>query len=325
MKILLYILLIFGVYFKYQNLDTQFSTTDDTGVAWTLIEHIKDIDNSYIQKKIVQQQHEDFHSLQYFILRNFDINIFKPILKLFIIPQTWTYAPMQFVITQFFLNDDLTYKDLIFWGRLPSFIFSISSMIMIILIMKNIYKNKWLYPCLTTLIVYNFSLENLIYSAHMSNYASSCFSVLSVIYIFLKITNFKFISLRNQIFYGLFLALSVCLAYQAIFIIPLLFIYLCFSIRINKPLIYVYQNIEFKYIVSIFIYFCLFSLITYIPFLVTQINRGNSISTGVPEKYYFPTFFSNTNIVENLYECIKFFAVNIFDSINFLFSFQYYS
>ena len=56
MKYFLYILVLIGVFIRFENLEDQFSTIDDTGVAWTLTEHINDIDYEYVNKKIFDEK-----------------------------------------------------------------------------------------------------------------------------------------------------------------------------------------------------------------------------------------------------------------------------
>ena len=317
-----------AIFIRFENLEDQFSTIDDTGVAWTLTEHINDIDYQYVNKKIFDEKHEDYHSLQFVLLRKLNIVDYKNFIKFFIIPQSWTYAPLQFVLTQLLINESMSYKQIMFWGRFPSFLFSCISLFLFILICKKIYEDKWLYPSLTSVFIYSFSLENIIYSRHMSNYASASFSILIVLYIFLKILENKQLTIKSQLFFGLILALCVSLSYQAIFILPFLFIYLYVHFNNDGIKLNIFSYERVKNVLGLFVFFTFFSVLTYLPFLITQLNRGSSDMTQVPENFYFPIkiFHNSINLFNISYTVLNFIFTNFFQTIKFLFSFQsYYS
>ncbi|MCM8775322.1 MAG: hypothetical protein NC930_03075, partial [Candidatus Omnitrophica bacterium] len=52
--------------------------------------------------------------------------------KLFAVSRAWTYAPLQFFITYFLIETDQSYREKIFWGRFPSFLFGVGGLFLIV-------------------------------------------------------------------------------------------------------------------------------------------------------------------------------------------------
>jgi hypothetical protein len=65
-------IIIMAIFVRVDDLQNQFPTIDDTGVAWTLLNHTDQLNVSYIKKKIYDSKHEDFNTPQYILLRSLD-------------------------------------------------------------------------------------------------------------------------------------------------------------------------------------------------------------------------------------------------------------
>ena len=79
-----------------------------------------------------------------------------------------TYAPFQFFFTTFLISPEQNYRDLLFWGRLPSCLFSILGLIaLIIFYSKYAAKNSW--AVISSVALLAFSWENIIFAKQSSN------------------------------------------------------------------------------------------------------------------------------------------------------------
>lgn len=90
-----------GILVRLLPLDSHFGHVDDLGVAKTVLKY--------------QQDYKSFAPAR--ILKN-------PVLSLLYqwsgVAREWTYAPAQFVLTYYLIHSGQTYREIVFWGRLPS-------------------------------------------------------------------------------------------------------------------------------------------------------------------------------------------------------------
>jgi hypothetical protein len=334
-------IIIMAIFVRVDDLQNQFPTIDDTGVAWTLLNHTDQLNVSYIKKKIYDSKHEDFNTPQYILLRSLDeaqslelgLAILKPVIKMTIIPQTWTYAPIQYIFTSILLNNNLSYKSVLFWGRFPSCVFSILSLLMLVLLLRKIFKDEWYLPTIFSLLIFGFSLENIVYAKHMSNYSAGMFSLLLLINIYIASRNSE--NLKSPLLQGFLLAICVGLSYQVLFFIPAFFgSWLLMErktfFKKNEFIIRNLNNIKFRNFIRIFFAFLVFSSALIFTFVIFQSKRGEAGSTGIPNRYYFEIPFMNTlgvisTFLNDLSYTITFFISNGFETTNFLLSNSQYT
>jgi hypothetical protein len=142
-----------------------------------------------------------------------------------------TYAPLQYFFTVPLIDREDSYHDLLFWGRLPSFIFSIIGLIILAIILSRILSQKQQMLIFLPLIFFAFSWQNIIYSAHMSNYILS----LTLMTITLFYLQFRPHIFDTKIFIkdSVILTLLIWGSYQFIFFIPA-FLFTLYKITKNR-------------------------------------------------------------------------------------------
>ena len=102
----IWIILIIGIgtLFRVRSLISNYTSYDDIGVAVTML--------FYDELKGLQR--------------------FKSVKS-----ATWTYAPLQLIFPAFILYNGMSYEEIIFWGRFPSFIFGVLSIFLQYVLVKK--------------------------------------------------------------------------------------------------------------------------------------------------------------------------------------------
>lgn len=143
--------------------------------------------------------------------------------RLSIIPSLWTYAPVQFWITQGFLTPSkiYSYEEVKYWGRLPSYIFYVLGVCGFYGLLRFHWYEFSQRPLLVfTLAVFlGLSLEERIHAAQMHSYAIGIFANVVALFAYLKLINLKdrtYLSIFTLS--GLF-AISIGMQYQAILLV----------------------------------------------------------------------------------------------------------
>jgi len=324
---------------RIDRLHSQFPTTDDTGVAWTLLSHADKFNAAYIKRKIYDSLHEDYNTPQYKVLRSLDkmgnlqagLTVLRPVIKMMIIPQTWTYAPIQFIFTSILLNNSQSYSGILFWGRFPSFFFSVLSLVVLVLVVKKMFYRDWFLPAVCCLLLFSFSLENIIYAKHMSNYSAGVFSLLFLIYIFLSIFQGTDRKQKKYVYIGLLISICVGLNYQVLFFIPAFFGTWLIAekdsiFKGNSSIRSFFQNPVLKKYLTSLITVLFFSSLLVVAFVIPQSRRGEAGATGIPDSFYF--HLPNQDVSSSFFQqigtflkyAVIFFWVNGFSTVHFLLS-----
>lgn len=105
------------------------------------------------------------------------------------IAQSSTNAPGQFLLTGYFLNSNDSYKHFLQKSRFPSFLFSLLSNIIVILICKTLFNGIAIEAAAISLSILNFSWMHIIYSVQSNSYAVGVFFLLVLILLILRIDN----------------------------------------------------------------------------------------------------------------------------------------
>lgn len=132
---LVFLLLALGAAVRGYDFHRHFVHTDDIGVAKTIID--------------------------YKISRDWDP---------FAVGKHWTYAPLQFVLTWFLVTPEQTYRELLFWGRLPSLAAGILGLAALIWFYRT-WQGRQTPSLPFALAILAFSWENIIFAKQMHNYA----------------------------------------------------------------------------------------------------------------------------------------------------------
>ena len=192
------------------------------------------------------------------------------------VPSAWTYAPGQFYLTNILVSDGDDYSELKFWGRVPSFVFSIISFFLLIFVFKKMYPvQKYLPFLVVALTILSFSWENIIYSAQMESYAVGNFSILLMFVLLMFVYQTPPTNIKGWMALGMFAAIPGLFQYQALLFVLPLYVTLILFLKNNfkiKELI--------KYSLASFFGFLLIFFSLIYPYLKDNIGRGISSNIG---------------------------------------------
>ncbi len=272
-------LLLYGIYLRYNILDSHFSHIDDLLPA---IEESKQSKFDTCNLKNVK-----FHICQ---------NLF------FKVSENTTYAPFQFLITDFFLNNPKDYKSCLFNSRLPSFLFFIMGIFMFYLVTKSINKKNNLLFFAFGSFVFTFSWMSIIYSVQSSSYIIGVFAALTIFYFILNES--RIINQWKRYLIFLLIGCLPLLQYQIlIFIIAYLItktIQLLFKVNA--------KNVSEQF-VEIGLLF-LSTLTCYVFFIQKYNQRGINWNSGINNEFLFS--IHEKNIFQNIKYLVLFVIKNSF-------------
>jgi len=150
----------------------------------------------------------------------------------FSVPFSWTYAPFQFLFTALFLQPAQTYREILFWGRLPSCAAGIAGLGVFAWLLRRLYQGDWnkiIFP----LALMTLSLESVIYARQINNYSLGvlAFTLMTARVLF---SPDKAPSTRIQAAAsGVLIALLGSMQYQILFFAPAFFA-VCFLRDLRK-------------------------------------------------------------------------------------------
>lgn len=219
-RIILFTIGLIGIGQTYWLIPRHFTQIDDVGVAESLL-----VRNMDYRDDCLKNLKEIRGKTLLFITQSpdFACRITTKLNRLTIVPSLWTYAPIQFWLTQAFLSPkhQYNYEDVKYWGRLPSYIFYVVGVLGFYLLVSYFFsafsKRPTLAMSMTVLL--SLSLEGRIHAAQMHSYAIGILANVLPIIVFLKITNLNKISYWLLFLYGGVLAISIGMQYQAILLV----------------------------------------------------------------------------------------------------------
>ena len=221
-----------GIYVRVADLDTHFAHVDDIGVAATIFSHRshwEDMEN--IRALVYAPEHDT--SWKYQLARSADAHGLLPPLaravgafnSLWTIPISgWTYAPLQFFVTPLFISSDQEYRDVLFWGRMPSFLFGVVGLALIVLFYRHYEPDVhgW-FSSLIALAVLAFSWENIVYAKQMESYAIGVPAAILLLMLLSKYLQCD-LSWRAAVGFGITIGLLCLAQYQILFFLPAFFV-----------------------------------------------------------------------------------------------------
>ncbi|MCS7004271.1 MAG: hypothetical protein NZM38_02975 [Cytophagales bacterium] len=169
-KIALFLILVFGVALRILCFPFHRTDKDDIGPAITVLSHYE----SFKKTNLNNPTHARYHSKLYQLLRKADsIGILKPIVQMVVVSWAWSYAPLQYVAMDLFINPDMSYREILFWGRLPSALCGCFNIFLMAFFLFRIYQQQIIHHSTVVLgtLLIAFSHEHLIFSQLMLNYA----------------------------------------------------------------------------------------------------------------------------------------------------------
>lgn len=148
--LLISVLFMAAFYVRHKDLATHFSTYDDLTPAQILLKVKKSEEGKPLRK------------------------LLEPSLYL---GANTSYAPLQFFLTNQLLDESMGYRETLYWGRIPSFLFSFLTIILFFWLLVKYYDevrvlHKPLYQALLILgtVMFAFSWEHVIYTKFMGSY-----------------------------------------------------------------------------------------------------------------------------------------------------------
>lgn len=174
-----------GTLARFWDLAWQFSHNDDIGVAKTLL----------------------------------DARMAGKFWDLLAVPRLWTYAPGQFLFTHFLVWPWQSYREILFWGRLPSCLAGIAGLVLFVQLYRRLTPD-WFPRVLPGLALMACSWQNIIYARHMSNYALGVTAAAGLMIFYLRLSRFCTQRLGTAVAAGLGLCLFSLLHYQILYFAP---------------------------------------------------------------------------------------------------------
>ena len=220
-KIAFILMMLVSLVQTYGLVKTHFTHVDDLGVAWTILSHVDSPDQGCVQRFDASRgRWYSFISPFKKIICN---DIYGEIGRLQAVSSSWTYAPFQFWFTQelFKTKDRLSYEEVKFRGRLPSYLFFLAYLLcfykLIVLNIKSLNVGKFIPYILVSLAC--FSLESRIMASQMHSYAIGLLSATICLWTFLAISSIKDLSLKKITCASIVLSIAIAMQYQAILLV----------------------------------------------------------------------------------------------------------
>ncbi|HNX69529.1 MAG TPA: hypothetical protein PLL75_06260 [Candidatus Omnitrophota bacterium] len=212
--------LLAGILARFWGLAWHFTSTDDLGT----IEHLL----------IGQSQHD-----------------------IFFIPKTLTNAPFQYLITYFLISPAMDYRQLLFWARLPSCIFSCLALLALVFFYRR-YDKEAVFKCFLALMLLACSWENIAFAKLTHSYAIGVLASALFCWLFIAQITAKTFTLKRAFATGVVLAALSSMQYQILLFVPAFYLALfVFRFRTSENR----ANIARSFLVSaVFFVFLVFPL-----------------------------------------------------------------
>src|SRR3989344_2263195 len=314
-----------GIYVRIVDLDRQFTHIDDLGVAESIFAQDELYNIEYVRKRIHDTTHEGFNSLPYRMLRSLDANnrleaslpLLRTLMKLVIVPWVWTYAPLQFPLTSLLLSHDQSYKEILFWGRFPSFLSGCFALILIVFLHRKITKDDYFLTAFTSVLLLSLSWENIIYAKHMSSYAIGVLAAIALLYTLTEIIKRGHLTVKSSLLFGTALAIISHMQYQVLFYMPAF--YLTWLIATHKTTVNRLSSIRHLLLTATIHGAMILPMV--LLFLLHRTDRGITWSGF----FSFPLLFDpgqDISFAGKLNYALEFLSGNSYKVVDFLFAFS---
>jgi hypothetical protein len=252
---------------------------------------------------------------QYKLLRGLDASgrletilpYLKKVMKFVIVPQSFTYAPFQFLFTPLLISHAESYMALIFWGRFPSFAFSVLALLLMVLTWVRIREKNVFLLSATSMLLLGFSWENIIYARHMSSYAIGVFAGVALLYVFVLAIEGRNITIARGVLYGFLLMLISNMQYQVMYFIPAFFAVWFLDILLKKNSVKQFLWTAGSYAVCM--------LPTIVAFLIPKAHLNGAAFIGTSYNFQVPTNVGVFGVARYFYD---FFVLNGLKIVRFI-------
>lgn len=280
----IYLLIIAGISFRVIMMVIHFTHWDDIGVANYIIQLLQVLDGN-------------------------EIDIAKGFADM------WTYGPLQILITQKLVNENMSYMLNIIMGRLPSLIFNILFVVAIYKILYKIQSDEKSGKILAICVI-SLSWENIIYSSQMEPYSIGIFFSAITVYFVMQ----KYYDNWKNTLLALFLFTLGCYAQYQMFILVFatyVATFLC-NLKNRKKL----TRIIFAGVIN---FGATLPLLLYLLYTGKIFQGINSWNIGADGMFRYQSI-AGEHVVDQIKYTVTFFLRNMFLCFKYIFlsdSFEY--
>lgn len=328
---LILIVIILSVWSRWYKLDSFASNIDDHLVAVSILEAKRPINVSSIKSVINDSSITSFNSPPKSFLRYLEskgqleltLTLLDPFRPFVCVPNQSTYAPIQFFFTNFLVNENQSLKQILFWGRFPSFIFSVMSIFLFYKLIRVFSLNKQLdVSDIIVIAFFSFSLESIIYAKQMESYAIGIFAVIILMIILIdilkKVPEFSY---KRWLLFTFLMVILVYMQYQIL-------IYVLAAII--TIFIYYYNNsvkdkrmVLLRRIIPLGLFFIFMIALIYITFIVKHSNHASEQWYKGPKGEYLFSLDTSNGFLRFFCNTFYFIIYNSWEV--FLNNFEYYA
>jgi hypothetical protein len=222
---------------RFVDLGTHFGHYDDVMIASDILKTQAPYFREQLITALYDQSRASYNDKQKIIGRYiyekqrslFNAGIF--LAKFLIVPAYSNVAPVQCLITPLLIQPEQSYKTILFYSRLPSFLFSVLTLLPLYLILRQKTNSAGLW---FGLLLYALSLESIIYAKQSYSYAIGCFSATLLLLLFQHSQKTDFFQ-KHWLFSGCLTSLLVYTHYQLVFFLPAYYLVNLYQKRLVWP------------------------------------------------------------------------------------------
>lgn len=226
--------------------------------------------------------------------------------RIFAIPQQATNAPFQFIFSTFLLSPQMDYRELLFWGRLPSCVMGILALFAMLYFYKR-WEPKDVRGVLLGLAILACSWENIAYAKQTYSYAIGVLALTLMLGFFAEFVRQEELSLKQWLMMSFGLAMVSNMQYQAhIFVVPffaVLFFHQWSRSEDKRSLVFRFALAAFFYVALMFP--------TWYFFLWNKIGRGIPQWEHGPDPGMVLVLTKGASVWRHLSEAVLFYTGNL--------------
>lgn len=257
-----------------------------------------------------------FQGLAWHFTHNDDIGVAKTILDRKLstgnawaaVPEIWTYAPFQFLLTNLLLSNQDTYRGLLYWGRVPSAIAGIAGVVLSFRFYRR-FEGKQSWTALSAAALIACSWENIIHAKQMHNYAlgvPAAFGVLLLLLAGFKVTQR---GIFRSALIGAALAALVSMHYEILFFVPAFFLTLFLHGIVERRGSIAFQLGRVAAGAGAFL-LCLYPL--WLFFISTHLDKRKDGWSWGPAQEFVLRFNEDAGLGEKIFGTFTFYLRNFF-------------
>lgn len=240
MWLCVFVLAAFTAVCRLPYLAWHFTHIDDVGVAETLLRSADPVRaDAFFQQKIQEAHDRKGTPRAVFLTCLADSSAWATVrstmartYRFVSVPAEWTYAPAQFLLTTFLIHPDDGYRQTLFLGRLPSALAAVAGVVLLFLLVWSREVRQGGGAAFLASVLMACSMENLVFSMQMSNYALGPVAVVMLLFLLWRNIERPAFSARGALLNGSALAALFLCHYQ---VLPLVFAFLVVVHVTNAP------------------------------------------------------------------------------------------